>query len=266
MKYKRLFTFGCSFTEFMWPTWADIIAYDTQLPFENWGLCGAGNVGITHRMLEADIKNTFTEDDLLLVMWSSWHREDRIINEQWTQTGNIMTCIDYYDERFIEKYWNEDNDIVKNIGAIALANRSFPITYQSKMAVENAQYSDLYIGRKLYKTFNPALPDIDDFDYHLTWSFDGSLEGIDSHPDISYHLKYVENNVYPNIGLTLKPQTKKYFMDMYNGVIELHKKGIVKKEIKRWDQIEPFFKKHFGFNRSYPKIGFPWDDEINKGK
>ena len=37
--YNRLFTFGCSYTRYNWPTWADIIADDLQIPFQNWGVC-----------------------------------------------------------------------------------------------------------------------------------------------------------------------------------------------------------------------------------
>ena len=37
-KYKRFFTFGCSFTCYMWPTWADIISkemYEIKSNYEN---------------------------------------------------------------------------------------------------------------------------------------------------------------------------------------------------------------------------------------
>ena len=36
----RLFTFGCSFTQYWWPTWADILGYQHDF-YENWGRCGA---------------------------------------------------------------------------------------------------------------------------------------------------------------------------------------------------------------------------------
>ena len=48
MRYKRLYTFGCSFTKWYWPCWPEIIAHDTGLPFENWGASAAGNVGIAN--------------------------------------------------------------------------------------------------------------------------------------------------------------------------------------------------------------------------
>ena len=41
-KYKRFFAFGCSFTNYYWPTWADIIGQDSNF-YENWAQPGAGN-------------------------------------------------------------------------------------------------------------------------------------------------------------------------------------------------------------------------------
>jgi len=35
---KRLFTFGCSFTHFDWPTWANLLGLDNEYDLcENWG-------------------------------------------------------------------------------------------------------------------------------------------------------------------------------------------------------------------------------------
>ena len=46
-KYKRLFVFGCSFTQYRWPTWADIIAKDNpHLEYFNTANSGAGNLYI----------------------------------------------------------------------------------------------------------------------------------------------------------------------------------------------------------------------------
>ena len=67
MKYNRFFAFGCSYTHYLWPTWANIIARDTGLPFQNWGKSGAGNVYIHHKMVEAKIKESINDDDLIIV-------------------------------------------------------------------------------------------------------------------------------------------------------------------------------------------------------
>lgn len=240
MNYKRLYTFGCSFTNFYWPTWADIIAFDTQLPYENWGLCGSGNVGIGHRMVECDIKNNFTEDDLVLVLWSTWHREDRYISNHWGPYGNIFNDSVMYDQKFREKYWDPDNDIIKNVGMQYLIKKSFPVTHEAVITEQNAL---TYRDRKLYNFYEP----------HTTknvfpWepgsiNFEGALKHIDNHPDIEAHLNYVENHVYPVIGLELKEETKKYFMRIQEHVVGLGKSGLTKK-IKSWNDLVSFFEEN----------------------
>ena len=39
---SRLFTFGCSFTNYRWSSWADCLAPEFDY-FENWGQAGGGN-------------------------------------------------------------------------------------------------------------------------------------------------------------------------------------------------------------------------------
>ena len=56
-KYKRLFAFGCSFTCYIYPTWADIIyqSLNEDCEFYNCGRSGGGNLFISHRITEAKI-------------------------------------------------------------------------------------------------------------------------------------------------------------------------------------------------------------------
>lgn len=79
---KRLFTFGCSFTNWIWPTWADI--YATQFDFfENWGMPSAGNLYIFNSIVEANNKHKFTPDDTIVIMWSGILRND-YYTQRWT--------------------------------------------------------------------------------------------------------------------------------------------------------------------------------------
>ena len=56
---SRLFVFGCSFTMYEWPTYADFLGYEFD-QFENWGFPGLGNRAIAERVAECHIKNNFT--------------------------------------------------------------------------------------------------------------------------------------------------------------------------------------------------------------
>ena len=99
---KRLFTFGCSFTAYEWPTWADILGRQFDY-FENWGRPGAGNQFICNSIAECDARNNFTEDDTIIVMWSSMMREDRYVEDGWLTPGNFGVN----GEKFNEPGWPE---------------------------------------------------------------------------------------------------------------------------------------------------------------
>ena len=106
MEYKRAFCFGCSWTYYAWPTWVDILRKDLDIPVQNWGIANLGNVGILNRMVQCDISNKFTDKDLIIVLWTSWTREDRYIEGKWTRCGNIFAqpSDSPYDSDFIKKY------------------------------------------------------------------------------------------------------------------------------------------------------------------
>lgn len=117
---KRLFTFGCSYTQYHWPTWADIIGQDFEY-FENWGAAGAGNQYIFHSIVECNIRNQFSAEDTIIVMWSSSDREDRYINNKWVLTGNIF-FVDFYSKDFIKNYYDEKGSIVRDFSFITAIN------------------------------------------------------------------------------------------------------------------------------------------------
>ena len=88
---KRLFTFGCSFTGFKYPTWAEILAYELDVPFYNYGQSGAGNSYMFNMLMQADNYFDLGPDDLVIVCWTNFAREDRFRNGSWHTPGNIYT-------------------------------------------------------------------------------------------------------------------------------------------------------------------------------
>lgn len=267
MNYDRVFTFGCSFTQFFWPTWSDIIEYDMKLPTQNWGLCGLGNVGIAHRLLEADATHKFTENDLIMVLWSTWPRECRVINGQWRTAGNIFNNTDLYNSKFQKTYWSANNDIIKNVGAIHMAGKSFPIAYQATMYNPHESLDDdIYNNEIFYSTLSKNIDYISSLD-SFSWkydkkSFDGAMLHIDNHPDIEANLKFVEECIYPKINRVLKDSTREYYMRTHNKVVDMGKSGITKKEITEWsghNGIGAFFKRHFQFDGESKRHGIPFN-------
>jgi len=70
---KRFFSFGCSFTNWKWPTWNDYIGLNFD-EYYSLGCGGADNKNILYRLLKADRKYKFTSDDTIMVMFTSFNR------------------------------------------------------------------------------------------------------------------------------------------------------------------------------------------------
>lgn len=99
----NLFTFGCSYTKFRYPTYSDFLSpyFDNHF---NLGMPGSGNRAIFNTVVE-NIDN-ITEDDFVLIQWSSLLREDRIFeNNEW-RGGGIITNTPYYNDEWVSKYFN----------------------------------------------------------------------------------------------------------------------------------------------------------------
>ena len=223
----RIFAFGCSFTKYYWPTWADIINFDLDTEFHNLGLSGIGNVAILHLMLECDLKHQFKSNDVILVNWSSWHREDRLKNgSTWTQRGSVLHS---YDQSFIGKYWCEHNDIVKNTSAIIMANRMFNINFQSHM-IDFDNYTNV---SDEYQYLFDKLPTAFMFDIENNSKFNNKIK--DAHPDVMCHLQHVKK-IYNGIGLVINTRTVDYYNELQKHVeTELDATGI---DMTRNEQLE----------------------------
>lgn len=121
--YKRVFAFGCSFTSYLWPTWADIIANECDnAKFYNFGRSAAGNLAIACKIAEAQNIFNFDQDDLVIVMWSSYTREDRWVESKWLVGGNVYSN-SLYDEKFLKKYADPLGYLVRDLGLIYNTHR-----------------------------------------------------------------------------------------------------------------------------------------------
>lgn len=90
---KRLFTFGCSFTNYWWPTWADILGQSFDKHY-NWGIASASNQYILNSLLECHAKQTITENDTVIIMWTFTDRESKINNAKWQHEMRQMRSDD----------------------------------------------------------------------------------------------------------------------------------------------------------------------------
>lgn len=117
---KRFFSFGCSFTKYRWPTWADLIGENFPLYF-NYGRAGAGNFYIFNSLIEAGQRHSFQKDDTIIIQWSFVGREDRYINNKWVGMGCMVHG---YPEDYIEKYFDFKGFLIRDLSLIK-ASKSY---------------------------------------------------------------------------------------------------------------------------------------------
>lgn len=230
LRYNRFFAFGCSWTHYVWPTWASIIADDLDIPFENWGVPGGGNQVIQSRLVECDLRNNLTESDLVIVEWTSWSREDRYLAGKWNCGGNIFNNA-LYDDDFIKKYWSWENDVIRNSTIIHTTNKAYKdiISYQMSFNdypkftsnMEFIPWLHKLLGKEptnesVEKFYETRLQMPDTINYGENSKFNGKC--MDQHPDIKSHLYIVEKQIYPKLGLTLKETTVDKYTDMHNRI------------------------------------------------
>lgn len=120
---KRLFTFGCSYTCWHWPTWADLISTEFD-EFYNYAIRGSGNRCIAERLSEAIINFDINENDLIIVQWTDFHRFDfhnsklgKDIN--WACAGNIFKNEGI--PKIILELWNEESYILHTLNFINMS-------------------------------------------------------------------------------------------------------------------------------------------------
>jgi hypothetical protein len=208
----RVFTFGCSYTSYIWPTWADIIIkeYESKgVQGYNYGCAGMGNMGILHTMVRADYEHNFTDQDVIAVVWSSWNREDRYVNNTWQAHGNVLNN-KFYDNDFIKKYWSLEDDLIKNITAITCARKCFKPSFEG--SIRHNETLKSYSNDPVLDCFTnvKTVNNLDHLKKARIAEYNAAehiWHNMDGHPLISDHLSYATNVVCPALGTSLSEST-----------------------------------------------------------
>lgn len=220
-KVKRIFAFGCSFTNHCYPTWADVVASEMPNAFYcNLGIPGFGNHGIACRVSEANQRFKFCDTDLILVMYSTTFREDRFIGSKWKSFGSVFNN-DFYDRQFIEKYVDPIGMVIRDLAMMNLTNtfikslpsqhiilRSVPIDDES----DNSGFNNTNAFKNIIETYSDLLnsmpPNLLELELENIWNrrttyeFDGKIVE-DSHPTPDIYHSYLKK-----IGLNLTEKSE----------------------------------------------------------
>jgi hypothetical protein len=249
-KYKRFFAFGCSFTNYKWPTWADILAQEIP-EYYNYGVSGAGNFYIFHTVLQADALYNFTPDDLILIKWTNVHREDRYIEDskhpkkgdtwlnRWLTPGNIYSQ-GIYTEDFM-KYYSDTHCIMRDLSLLSclkgyLENKNLAFDFLSMVplasALDGAKLETTQTAKNAINAYRPLLesmpPSIYELIFNNNWHsispranywVPWNPDYTDNHAHPAEHLEYIQK-LYPET--EFKNETVEYAKKWHQFVIEKH--------------------------------------------
>lgn len=227
-KYNRIFAFGCSFTNYRWPTWADIIAHENpQADYNNRAMPGAGNNFIAAHISQAIRYFNIGKDDLVTVMWSTFYRHDSYRDMRWSTPGNIYSQ-DMVPHDVLLNYLNDTRGFaINDFALIDITTQMFKSAEFDSVAMwgvspklQNyyglSQHPECEENWKdvelLYKDLdNDILPDLlgNGCDGHWSETFtfknDDGSDFVDYHPKSSTYFEYLMN-----IGFKLTTTTKEW--------------------------------------------------------
>lgn len=240
---KRLFTFGCSFTQYWrWPTWADALGQQSDY-FENWGICGGGNAQILYNLMECNQRNQLTAEDTVMIMWTNTSREDRYVKDRWFEGGNIYwSAGSQIPAEYVKKFSCERGYLIRDLAIVAATKkileqigcryRFFSMVPLQQSNLDNQLGEDpqgdyrLYDVYELYRDlFDYIAPSVLEMVFNGSW-FSG--KGIpddfdprrrDFHPTPMEHLEYLAR-VAPDIYVESSTRT---WMDQWQDAVATKK-------------------------------------------
>ena len=214
MNKKRIFTFGCSFTAYCWPTWADMLLYENY--GKNYGISGGGFDQILSKLVQCDIDYNLTFDDIVIIVYPNLVRWDGPFYPNMANYGNALTSdlSEYQD-----KLWTIEGLVYKNSNIIYiidefLQNKKVIYQYSAIFDIfsnygnyyESISIDDNlknYINKiekkiKLLTTFSEFTNNEDEWRITKQWKELG-----DQHPRPLTHYKWLNEILLPTINVDI---------------------------------------------------------------
>lgn len=148
----KLFTYGDSFTDYLWSTWADIIAKNFSYKLEQKGVRGCGNNFIYFRLKEDIRLGLIKPLDHVMVMWSYFNRVSDIKNY------NTFTAIkETHDPLKQEKNSYDSCQMIIEVEKLLLDKQ---IDYDFLSWLPIPKQSDRFLKQNLLKPIKPSFIEI----------------------------------------------------------------------------------------------------------
>jgi hypothetical protein len=225
----RLFVFGCSFTNYSWPSWADLLGLEFE-HYENWGLAGIGNRAIAERVAECHARNTITESDTVIVQWSShirhdWYKDYFNKEENAIDGWAVHHTADHYikHKKNIDALFSEKAYMMHTLNMITLVQSLLTLTgckwlMTSLGDIRNMGYDNVFANR----TYIGATDDIDTLD--LIKTVNGSSQWLlwEKFPEYKIYDKIWNNDNWVDPMFKIIRANKDKIWRYDDGYVDLH--------------------------------------------
>ena len=252
---KRLFTFGCSYVDWTWPTWADMLgrSYDHQ----NWGIRGSGNRSIAQRISEAVLSQKIGPGDVVVVQWTYFHRFDHHAFGltdfgNWSMAGNIHSSpvmiawvLETWDEKSYAMY--SLNEIAAAMALLESTGCELYVTGGPDLRKDYQQFPELRFYDALWEKYTwlePIQELADSTGYKgttlkrkvMNWTFNllTPTTTTDPHPNPEHHLMWLERNLLDKLDIELDREFAEKAIAVY-------------KTLTDWDTADEVFKQELGW-------------------
>lgn len=205
----RIATLGCSFTNYTWPTYSDILQAD------NYGLSGIGNDRIWFTLLHLYKSKQLELYDAIIIQWTSPYRFDYLTQKGWTHNdGNISASM---QNKWIWKkicaWYNEDYEKQRSenfiIAAKALLGTLDIKSYHMSMTADLDELVDLPDLKKNFParyTFQTA-----------PWANQPFKDG---HPTLEEHVKIAER-IINSLNIPISHKMVKKCMEFHRQILQI---------------------------------------------
>jgi len=245
-KFRRLRVFGCSLTQWRYPTWADILAQDVpHCDYYNLAWQGAGHQFLHAQYSQWTKRIPLDEQDLVVIQWPSFYREDRYVahsakHRPWITPGNIYTQNEYPHELLevssrrgfaIRDMAIQDmiiRDLIRSqatalcFNAIDLDLQDAYSGFSDKNATDYTDILEMYSDTMSYNAPHDMLRGLSDDKENPEWNTgytytDGDQETHDYHPTVAEHSRFLTDI----LGATISEDTADWAQAQHNRSLKI---------------------------------------------
>lgn len=211
----QIITYGCSYTNYIYPTYADILALDYAV--NNKAFPGSGNERILYSIMSDYHSKALLDYDCIIVQWSHENRFNYLNNKNvWLGNGSIFNNDNKHILNKIEKWYNIDYELQKTIDLTVCIKFLLSSLNKKLYFMTMSDLANLAKNKKI----NLDFININNLQerYKGGYEFDDVTWKRDDHPTLLEHLE-IAQNVATFFEMDLSKNTKRRVKQLHNQII-----------------------------------------------